>query len=169
MKYCKKCNSQISTRTWINGKLRVTNKRSYCLVCSPFGSKNTKDIHQELGISGDRWCVCEICKKDFLYSRTKCNSTIRCYGCTQRERRRTTKQYGIDLKGGKCQLCGYSRCISSLTFHHLDPKEKEFNISSCTFSQKRIQEEFEKCILVCRNCHGELESGLVTWGAGVIG
>lgn len=160
MKLCKKCSNPIPYRVWIKGKLRITNKRTYCLKCSPFGSKSTGRIHLEMGTSGDRNCKCTVCGDDYTYSRTKCNSTVVCSACTQKRRRRETKEFGIQLKGGKCQMCGYNRCNSNLTFHHLDPKKKEFGISSTTVSKNRMIKEIEKCILVCKNCHGEIEEGI---------
>lgn len=27
----------------------------------------------------------------------------------------------IAYKGGKCQICGYDKCVGALEFHHLDP------------------------------------------------
>ena len=32
-------------------------------------------------------------------------------------------------RGGRCQLCGYHRCIAALEFHHRDPAAKEFSLS----------------------------------------
>jgi len=161
MKICKKCNKQIPYRTWINGKYRNLIKRSYCLECSPFGTHNVKQIHADMGISGDRICNCSICKKDYVYSKKKSNSTIRCNSCYVREHRQKLKDEAITLKGGKCVMCGYNRCRMSLDFHHLNPDEKEFSISGNNASRKRVLKELKKCILVCRNCHGEIESGLI--------
>jgi hypothetical protein len=75
--------------------------------------------------------------------------------------RQRTKQKAIDYKGGKCGLCGYSKSVWSLTFHHLDPTKKDFNISSgnCK-SWERIKAEVDKCVLLCANCHGEVHAGL---------
>lgn len=51
----------------------------------------------------------------------------------------------INLKGGKCLHCGYSRCIQVLSFHHIDNKNKKFNLST---------------FLLCKNCHGEEHASL---------
>lgn len=74
--------------------------------------------------------------------------------------RNDKKVKSIEYKGGKCQLCGYNKCKSSLSFHHLDPNEKDFSISSVNWSFDRIKNELDKCILVCTNCHGEIHEGL---------
>ena len=62
--------------------------------------------------------------------------------------------------GGACVLCGYDECYASLEFHHLDPSAKEIQIS-VAIGRKGIEacrKEVEKCILVCSNCHGEIEA-----------
>lgn len=67
------------------------------------------------------------------------------------------KEKSVEYKGGKCEVCGYDKCMRSLDFHHLDPNEKEFAIGSgdCKCWDK-IKNELDKCILVCKNCHGEI-------------
>jgi hypothetical protein len=58
-------------------------------------------------------------------------------------------------------LCGYSRCDRALEFHHLDPKAKQFQITSHTRSLARLRVEAGKCVLLCSNCHAEVEAGIV--------
>lgn len=72
-----------------------------------------------------------------------------------------TKLKAIEYKGGKCQICGYNKCVRSLQFHHLDPNEKDFGISGGTKSFEKLKPELDKCILVCANCHGEIHDGLI--------
>ena len=64
--------------------------------------------------------------------------------------------------GNKCQICGYNKSIAALEFHHLNPKEKEYQLSSgnCRSIQEDL-EEAKKCILVCSNCHKEIHAGLI--------
>jgi hypothetical protein len=43
----------------------------------------------------------------------------------------------------------------------LDPAEKRFGLTSGNGkSLARFREEARKCVLVCANCHGEIEAGL---------
>ena len=74
------------------------------------------------------------------------------------ERRRKNKDMAIEYKGGKCEKCGYNKCNGALEFHHLNPEEKDFSISTSgtTKSFERIKKEIDKCILVCANCHREI-------------
>ena len=76
------------------------------------------------------------------------------------ERRRKLKQMAVEYKGGKCEKCGYSKCINALEFHHLDPSQKDFGIGTNghTRSWERTKIELDKCIMVCSNCHREIHS-----------
>ena len=66
-------------------------------------------------------------------------------------RRLRLKKELVSFKGGKCQICGYSRCIIALDFHHIDETTKEFELSQrdLTRSWKKILDEANKCLLVC--------------------
>ena len=61
----------------------------------------------------------------------------------------------IEYKGGKCEICGYNKCLAALTFHHRDPSKKEFSISTKNRTLERNKEEVDKCILLCCRCHAE--------------
>jgi hypothetical protein len=69
----------------------------------------------------------------------------------------------VELFGGKCALCGYNKCVQSLQFHHLDPKNKKFAISAFGHCRtwKSVVEEANKCLLLCSNCHFEVENNIV--------
>lgn len=59
----------------------------------------------------------------------------------------------INLKGGKCEVCGESR-IGCLSFHHTNPKEKITELAKLTNYRLSLSvDESEKCILLCVNCH----------------
>lgn len=79
------------------------------------------------------------------------------------KRRRVLKLRAIECCGGKCQLCGYSKHPGVLDFHHVDPTTKSFGISSGGFSRSwaNIEQEVKKCVLVCANCHREIELGII--------
>lgn len=77
-------------------------------------------------------------------------------------RRRTIKGKLVAEAGGKCVVCGYRRCQRALQFHHLDPRTKEFHLGDggITRSLARSRTEARKCILLCANCHAEVEAGM---------
>jgi hypothetical protein len=68
----------------------------------------------------------------------------------------------VERAGGKCVVCGYDRCIISLHFHHVVPASKSFNMTMASGkSEATYLAEARKCVLVCANCHGEIEAGLI--------
>jgi len=78
-----------------------------------------------------------------------------------KRKRKNNKIRLIELIGNKCYHCGYDKCIDALEFHHKNPNEKEFNLS-CNMNRayENLVEEAKKCIVLCANCHRELEAGL---------
>jgi transposase len=85
-----------------------------------------------------------------------------CRGEAVVRRRRRVKQTLVDEAGGCCRLCGYDRSVVALEFHHLDPREKQFGVASggVARSLARVRAEVRKCVLLCSNCHAEVEAGI---------
>ena len=80
-------------------------------------------------------------------------------------KRRAIKKALLNYAGGKCQRCGYDKCARALEFHHLDPNEKDFGIStSLSRDIDALKAEADKCILLCANCHAELHQELSEQG-----
>ena len=79
------------------------------------------------------------------------------------KRRKKIKMMAIQYKGGKCAICGYSRCPDVLEFHHLNPQAKEFGmgVGGLTRSWARVKAEADKCVMLCANCHREVHAGVV--------
>jgi hypothetical protein len=61
-----------------------------------------------------------------------------------------------------CPLGGYSRSVTALQFHHLDPAQKAFSLShrGVTLALEAARAEAAKCVLLCANCHAEVEGGI---------
>jgi DNA-binding CsgD family transcriptional regulator len=90
---------------------------------------------------------------------------FRCIQCRKErvsEWRRRVKRRLVDEAGGACLICGYDRCVAALEFHHLDPGTKSFALSreGVTRAFSEAQAEARKCVLLCSNCHAEVESGM---------
>ena len=86
----------------------------------------------------------------------------RCVGEAVTRRKQKLKRILVEEAGGACAVCGYSRCIVNLTFHHVDPRKKSFAMSMAVGrSIAAFREEAKKCVLVCANCHGEIEAGVI--------
>jgi cytochrome c553 len=74
----------------------------------------------------------------------------------------TMKRTLVEEFGGGCVVCGYDRAMTNLCLHHVDPSTKSFGVSMALGrSLAAYREEAEKCVLVCANCHGEIEAGLI--------
>ena len=78
------------------------------------------------------------------------------------EHRKRNRKRLIEIKGGACEKCGYSRSTYALDFHHVNPETKKFNltVTNMTKAWHKVLAEAEKCILVCANCHREIEAGI---------
>ncbi|MCL5016505.1 MAG: HNH endonuclease [Patescibacteria group bacterium] len=76
------------------------------------------------------------------------------------KRRRKIKALAIEYKGGRCQICGYNKYPGALDLHHLHDKKFGIGDKGYTRSWEKVKAELDKCILVCANCHRELEAGI---------
>jgi transposase len=93
-------------------------------------------------------------------------SGFRCRTCAVEQvtaRRRRVKRILVEEAGGRCVICGYDRCARALEFHHVDPADKRFPLAHRGLSQgiDKLRAEAAKCVLLCSNCHAEVEDGLV--------
>jgi transposase len=87
----------------------------------------------------------------------------RCRAERVADRRRQVERVLVREAGGCCCICGYDKYVGALEFHHLDPAEKRLAISGqgLARSLETARAEAAKCVLVCSNCHAELEAGVV--------
>ena len=101
-----------------------------------------------------------------VFVRSGARGYYRCPGCTTErvaEYRRRIKRRLVEEAGGRCVLCGYDAYPGALQFHHVDPTQKRFGLakSGLTRPLDQVREEARKCVLLCGNCHAEVEAGLV--------
>lgn len=85
----------------------------------------------------------------------------RCRSEAVAKRRRTVKRQLVEEAGGACVLCGYSQWLGALQFHHIEPGNKKFHLAQRGYSRSiaRSRAEMQKCVLLCANCHAEVEGG----------
>jgi transposase-like protein len=98
------------------------------------------------------------------FRRVGVQTRYRCARCVVEavsDRRRKVKEILVDEAGGECVACGYRDCLGVLQFHHIDPTTKKFHLGreGVARSIERAREEARKCILLCANCHAEVELG----------
>lgn len=91
--------------------------------------------------------------------------SYRCLVCRAEavaRRRRKVKRILVEEAGGACIICGYSRCVRALHFHHREPEAKSFALSGRGYTRgiDTLRVEASKCALLCSNCHAEVEGGI---------
>jgi len=54
--------------------------------------------------------------------------------------------------------------MGALDFHHVDAAKKSFSLSvrGLSYSWKTVVNEARKCVVLCKNCHAEVEAGIVS-------
>lgn len=124
---------------------------------------STKKFEDRKIIDGLRYC--SKCKEprnisDFYKHSKKTKKRVSvCKSCTIRtitDKRVAFKIECVQYKGGKCEACGYDKCVAAFDFHHRDPKEKDFSISEVSHRNiDLVKKELDKCNLLCSNCHRE--------------
>lgn len=107
---------------------------------------------------------CEICGKPLTgrqgrFCSRACKNLCHQTYVRQRERGIKRKLEWIQKLGGKCSRCGYNKNFAALVFHHQDEDMKEHELDMRSLFNRTLEavmREFEKCVLLCANCHAEL-------------
>lgn len=118
--------------------------------------------------------VCEDCQESRPITEFAKNGTTplgkqkrkpRCGKCQHLWQQRKFEQNVIAILGEgnyRCWECGYDRLFANLDFHHLDPAQKDYPVSSMrAFNFNKLKSEIDKCIVLCRICHTEVHYGLI--------
>lgn len=149
----------------LGGKCEMCGEKHIAKLC--FHHFDNKNKDEEIGnMLGGRWSLIES-------ELVKCQ--LLCYNCHGElhdnlldkndnliKMARMNKNILLNYKNQiKCQKCDYDKNLKCLDFHHINAKDKLFEIS--TFIRKmvcedniipsNIKEELDKCIVVCKNCH----------------
>jgi len=73
----------------------------------------------------------------------------RCVGEAVTRRHQKVKRILVEEAGGCCAVCGYDRSVVNLHFHHVDPAQKAFGITTASGkSLGAYRVEAAKCVLV---------------------
>jgi hypothetical protein len=116
---------------------------------------------------------CSICGRTKV-KRRKQGKQYQCLTAANRNRNRkqyrytkrlriAKKEFVIDYLGGKCILCGYSKCQRALHCHHVDETTKDMDRHSLTtLAYSKLEEELKKCVLLCSNCHMEVHDDITS-------
>jgi hypothetical protein len=88
---------------------------------------------------------------------------LRCRADAVSEWRRRAKRMLVEEAGGACAICGFDGYAGVLHFHHLDPAQKRFGLGGRGLARsiEALREEARKCVLLCSNCHAQVEAGVL--------
>jgi hypothetical protein len=132
--------TQANVRYWLKKynlqTIRTTNKENELKLCPK--------------------CNISKSKTEFYHSKKSSSYCKSCIVESNLQRQRDTKLLAVEYKGGKCSICGYSKCIAALDFHHTNPIEKDKNFFNMRGGLSvSLKSELDKCVLLCANCHRE--------------
>jgi hypothetical protein len=99
----------------------------------------------------------------FARRTTGATQCLRCRAEAVADWRRRAKRRLVEEAGGACALCGFDGYAGALHFHHVDPGEKRFGLGSRGLARSidALREEARKCVLLCSNCHAQVEAGVL--------
>jgi hypothetical protein len=107
--------------------------------------------------------TCTTCGRRYVHDFRKGHTRRTCNSCRSnrggRAARQTLKRRMVEYKGGRCEHCGYAKCLRALGFHHRDSAAKRFNIATSHLrSWDALRNELDVCALLCHNCHAGIHS-----------
>jgi len=161
---CPQCNNTIYYNHELS-KIKADKVKTRCASC-----RNHRNLSSN--------CECKICQKPLYRRPSTLREIVFCsYGCRNRyysgdkgkhkpkpkrdrssdlSRLKCNKQKAVAYKGGKCEKCGYNKCIAAMDFHHINPDDKMYDVKDIMARKwETIKSEIEKCMLLCSNCHRE--------------
>ena len=141
-KICPKCAKAKSRDQF---KERPDGSISYCYECEI-------GYYKEYNVK--RYASKEAREQELIRGREKYRRVVK-------PNRIAKKKRLIEIMGGKCCRCGYSRSVAALDFHHVEPTNKRRTISHLlavnqSWGWDEALKEANKCQLLCSNCHREI-------------
>ena len=130
--------------------------------CSRCGiSKALTEFHKNKYGKDGLHSLCKNCRKQYqITNQKKLRKYKKQYRINnlEKEKEHSKNRYDagtrfVESFKENCAICGF-RDKPALVFHHRDPKEKKFTISSKKKTGlKTLQKEIAKCVVLCANCH----------------
>lgn len=150
--------SPAATRYWLDKYGLKTNGRRGPTPMIP------RYVVEDALAKGERTIAGECRTHGFSVFVIEPSGRVRCRRCRMERvstRRRKNKWELAQEAGGQCKRCGYDTYIGALQFHHLDRSLKKFGLANGgrTIGLDALRAEAEKCVLLCANCHAEVEAG----------
>lgn len=124
----------------------------YCKKCDSHKPQTIEYWHKRKS-SKDGWefyckcCVKKTTLENYNKNKEKWNET------SLKNKKRQRDKINEFKNLCHCLKCGEKR-IWLLDFHHLDPTQKDFQISQGErYGWEKIKKEIDKCVVLCSNCH----------------
>lgn len=151
MLVCDLCRQEFPVSIVLDGKLRILNRRRYCLNCSPFGSHNTRQLPAKrrerrctgcgVDTTNPKFCS-NRCQRSHQWQHTK--RAIDQTGIIPIARggnSASAKRYILETRGRACEVCGGTEWLGHsipLFLDHADGNAENWAVSNLR--------------LVCGNC-----------------
>ena len=148
MKSCMSCGKPFDTTFVVDGEQHHMKQRKRCLICFPYGASRADPLEVRRAKA--------LRKQRAWVQRRRREDGVDPFKAGAHRKKQTV----VDLVGG-CQLCGYSRCLRAISFHHLGDKEKSLTLREFQHSLGALLPELRKCLVLCQNCHSEVHADLV--------
>lgn len=160
---CKSCGVPKPYQLKVPGTNKRTNRR-YCINCAPLPQQGKiREHYRTIDGTEHKHCkTCDVWKPlgDFYHYNSRAGnkvSSTQCRECKKRVHReawQALKQKIVDYKGNKCLDCSLSFPAFIYDFHHRDPAQKDIEVGRLFGkSWTVIQQELDKCDLLCSHCH----------------
>lgn len=132
--------------------------KSFTLDKSKLRSKSLKSLEEEI-----KKCnlLCSNCHMEAHHPDLQMDGISYINHNLQKQKAIQRKLLIIAQRGGGCNLCSYKKNMAALCFHHIDPKTKTLKLDFRSLgnnSMEIINDELNKCQLLCSNCHLELHN-----------
>ncbi len=133
-----------------------------CSTCQEYKSLSefSKNSSKPDGLQS----YCKACAKIFNKRHYESDKTKRRVYVAERNKKvvKENREFIKSFKGqNPCKSCGESETVC-LDFHHLDPKEKDLDVSAMVYHKlENIKLEISKCIVLCSNCHRKVHAGIL--------
>lgn len=130
-----------------------------CSKCKEF--KDKSDFNRNIKTKDGLQYYCKDCNKSNVKNHYTNNKSK--YIDKSKKYKKKIWKIVDDIKSSSgCKICGYNRCTASLDFHHKESNSKDGSVGRLIGdgNLSKVLEEISKCVIVCKNCHYEIHSGL---------
>lgn len=154
IKKCSQCNKELPISNFYKSQYQKDGYRSECKDCSKSNNKKYYDSHKQQILDNVAAYV-ELNKEKVKQYQSQYRQENFDKLKEYRKEHDINKRKKMDAYKTPCAKCSEDR-LYILDFHHIDPSTKCFTIGdSYRGDSNKVQEEVNKCVCLCANCHRE--------------